>query len=112
MDEEETVRTLYTEAAALPLNRQKAFLAELPDEVRANLWAFHLAKFLETHHELNAAQRAVITEGIDLLNTPRFLTGPNRSPEHRERLEEHKARAIALFSPTTIHALFFKLGEA
>jgi hypothetical protein len=67
--QEELPRT-YESFLKSPLLYRRAILAELPAEVRSELWRAHLERYLAEHPDLDVRQSAVIRQAIHLTENP------------------------------------------
>lgn len=107
------VERLYHEVAAWPQDRQRPYVSRLEPELRGALWSFHLRRFVDRHPELNAEQRTVLEESLELLATPGFFFQGIRPRDAamEARWQVHKARATAAFTPPFIYALFYRFGD-
>jgi hypothetical protein len=101
--------TKYIEISSIPIiKRQKAF-SDVPNELKANLYKFHLAyQFVKTS-KLNQSQKDLILESISGLASDDYDLTKNRT-NAKTKNDAIEIRAETLFSTREVFEVFGNLG--
>ncbi|HEX7154788.1 MAG TPA: hypothetical protein VF618_25115 [Thermoanaerobaculia bacterium] len=108
------IESLYHEIATQPREEQLSRVHQLPLDVRASLWIFHLRRFLELHPELSTEQRSIVEQSVNLLGTPGFFRDEEelqRDANLDARWSALQKRARAVFPSELIYVIFYKFGD-
>jgi hypothetical protein len=101
----------YIEVSALPMGkRQKAF-SESPDEMKANLFKFHLAFQFVKRPNLTKDQKEVILEGISNISAEDYNLKKDRT-NTMAKAQAMEGRAVASFSRQEVYEIFANLESS
>ena len=87
---------------------RKAIMATLSPADRSETWRGYFREYAESHPELNAEQRALIQDAIDIASPDVFK--PPVAPAVKERIGKLFTKAETLFGKVAANELFVTLG--
>ncbi len=93
-----------------PAHYRRAMLSALTPDDRADAWRAQFDRYVDTHRNLSAEQRAVVREARALLTPSAFQ--PPLSPDLRDRIDVMFKRSVEVLGDAGAKELFVTLGPA